>query len=67
MRAAALQFVRTISGFRKPSRVNRPAFDAEVDEIAAASRRLLEGVAATRSSMARTTAVPGSIASPGRR
>ncbi len=35
VRAAALQFVRTISGFRTPSGVNQPAFDAAVDEIAA--------------------------------
>ncbi|MGH2628350.1 MAG: DUF2277 domain-containing protein [Anaerolineales bacterium] len=39
---AALQFVRKISGYREPSRVNRPAFDAAVSEIAAASRILFE-------------------------
>ena len=39
---AALQYVRKISGFRKPARVNQEAFDAAVHEIAAASRVLLE-------------------------
>jgi hypothetical protein len=38
---AALQFVRKISGFRKPSRANEAAFVAAVDEIADASARLL--------------------------
>lgn len=39
--AAALQYVRKISGFTKPSQVNQAAFDAAVIEIAAASQRLL--------------------------
>ena len=39
--AAALQFVRKISGYRTPSRVNREAFDQAVGEVAAASERLL--------------------------
>jgi hypothetical protein len=43
--AAALQFVRKVSGFRKPSRANEEAFDAAVGEIAEASRRLLDSVA----------------------
>jgi hypothetical protein len=42
--AAALQFVRKISGYRKPSRLNEAAFDAAVDEISAASRRLLDAL-----------------------
>ena len=41
VRAAALQYVRKISGFNKPSKANEAAFYAAVDEIAAASRRLL--------------------------
>jgi hypothetical protein len=41
IRAAALQFVRKISGFGKPSKVNQDAFDKAVDEIAAASTRLV--------------------------
>lgn len=39
--AAALQFVRKISGSRVPAQANRPAFDAAVAEIAAASGKLL--------------------------
>lgn len=39
--AAALQFVRKISGYRAPSQANRPAFDTAVAEIAAASEKLL--------------------------
>ncbi len=39
--AAALQFVRKLSGYRVPSRANAPAFNAAVDEITLASRRLL--------------------------
>lgn len=44
--AAALQFVRKVSGYRKPSRTNEEAFDAAVDEISAASKRLLDSLAA---------------------
>jgi hypothetical protein len=40
--AAALQFVRKVSGFRKPSRTNQEAFDAAVREVAAATERLLD-------------------------
>ena len=46
IRAAALQFVRKVSGYRQPSRANTAAFNAAVDEIAIASRRLLEAVSA---------------------
>jgi hypothetical protein len=45
--AAALQFVRKVSGYRKPSPANEAAFNAAVDEIAHASRHLLEAVTAT--------------------
>jgi len=38
---AALQFVRKISGYRQPSQANAAAFESAVDEIAAASRKLL--------------------------
>jgi hypothetical protein len=44
IKAAALQFVRKVSGFNKPSRVNEAAFLAAVDEIAAASRTLLSSL-----------------------
>ena len=40
--AAALQFVRKVSGYRRPSKTNEIAFEAAVAEIADASRRLLE-------------------------
>jgi hypothetical protein len=39
--AAALQYVRKISGYRTPSKANQKAFDAAVAEIAAATSRLL--------------------------
>jgi hypothetical protein len=42
IRAASLQFVRKLSGFAKPSKVNVLAFAAAVDEIAAASKKLLD-------------------------
>lgn len=41
IRAAALQFVRKISGFNKPSKANEAAFLAAVDNVEAASRNLL--------------------------
>ena len=44
VRAAALQYVRKISGFTKPSRANAEAFERAVDEVAAASSRLLAGL-----------------------
>lgn len=44
IRAAALQFVRKVSGYRTPSRRNAEAFDAAVDEVANASRRLLDAL-----------------------
>lgn len=46
IRAAALQFVRKVSGYREPSRKNTEAFVAAVDEVAEASRRLLDHVTA---------------------
>ena len=44
IRAASLQFVRKISGFAKPSRANEGAFLAAVEDIAAASTRLLRSL-----------------------
>jgi len=41
IRAASLQFVRKVTGFNRPSKSNEGAFLAAVDEIAAASRKLL--------------------------
>lgn len=42
IRAAALQFVRKVSGYRKPSKVNEAAFEAAVEEVAQVTQRLLE-------------------------
>lgn len=42
--AAALQYVRKISGYRKPSQANQPAFDAAVAEITVATSRLLDSL-----------------------
>jgi hypothetical protein len=47
VRAAALQYVRKISGFTKPSRANEQAFNRAVDEVAAASRRLVDALVTT--------------------
>jgi hypothetical protein len=47
VRAAALQYVRKISGTTKPSRVNAEAFDRAVEEIAAVSARLLHTLVTT--------------------
>ena len=44
MRAAALQYVRKISGFRAPAAHNAAAFDQAVDEVAAATARLLDAL-----------------------
>jgi hypothetical protein len=41
IRATALQFVRKVSGFHKPSAANAPAFDRAVDDIAGAARLML--------------------------
>ncbi len=43
--AAALQFVRKISGYRKPSKANEDAFNEAVARVSAASRRLLQDLA----------------------
>jgi len=50
IRASALQFVRKLSGFSKPSQANAAAFDRAVDEVAEAARRLIFSL--------ETTAVP---------
>jgi hypothetical protein len=42
--AAALQYVRKISGYTKPSQANQEAFDLAVEEVAAASTRLLDAL-----------------------
>jgi hypothetical protein len=49
IRASALQFVRKVSGFTRPSRANEPAFDRAVDQVSGAVRELL-GTLVTRAS-----------------
>ena len=44
IRAAAVQFVRKLSGFTKPSQANAAAFDRAVDEVAASARTLLDSL-----------------------
>jgi len=44
--AAALQFVRKVSGYRKPSRANEEAFNRSIVEIAGSVERLLDGLSA---------------------
>lgn len=48
IREAALQFVRKVSGYRVPSQRNADAFDAAVDDVAEASRKLLDAVTPLR-------------------
>ena len=72
VQAAALQYVRKISGFTKPSRANAEAFERAADEVADATRRLLDELVTPRR---RGTARPrrpsagpaGSSARPSRR
>jgi hypothetical protein len=47
IRGAALQYVRKISGFTKPSQANAEAFERAVDEVAVASKRLLDSLVTT--------------------
>lgn len=44
VRAAALQYVRKLSGYRKPAQRNTEVFEAAVDEVAGATQRLLDGL-----------------------
>jgi hypothetical protein len=47
VRAAALQYVRKVSGMQKPSRANEAAFERAVDEVAHATRHLLDELVTT--------------------
>lgn len=47
IRAAALQFVRKLSGFNKPSKANEAAFDNAVEEVAAVARKLIDSLVTT--------------------
>ena len=42
---AALQYIRKVSGYRKPSKVNQEAFDVAITEVANATRKMLEVLA----------------------
>lgn len=44
VQAAALQYVRKVSGFTKPSQANEAAFAAAVEEVTSATRRLVDGL-----------------------
>jgi hypothetical protein len=48
IRASALQFVRKLSGFTHPSKVNEAAFSQAVDEVSDVARRLLSSLETTR-------------------
>jgi hypothetical protein len=47
VRASALQFVRKVSGFTRPSKANEPAFNLAVDEVTDAARRLIASLVTT--------------------
>jgi hypothetical protein len=47
IRAAALQYVRKVCGFTKPSQANQAAFEEAVDEIAAVTARLMQSLQST--------------------
>jgi hypothetical protein len=47
IRAAALQFVRKLSGFSVPSKANQEAFERAVDEMAASATRLIDSLVTT--------------------
>jgi hypothetical protein len=47
VRASALQFVRKVSGFNKPSKLNEDAFNSAVDEVTEAARKLIESLVTT--------------------
>ena len=49
IRAAALQYVRKISGFTKPSQANEEAFNTAVDELTAITTKLLDSLTTTAS------------------
>jgi len=55
IRASALQFVRKLCGFTRPSQGNEAAFDRAVDEVAEAARRLLGSLATTSPAKNRET------------
>ena len=59
IQAAALQYVRKVSGYRAPSKTNQAAFDAAVAEIALATQRLLDQLGTGQRSGAKATLANG--------
>jgi hypothetical protein len=59
MRAAALQYVRKIAGMRAPSAVNQVAFDTAVEDVAAATARLLAALTVRAPAARRRTSTIG--------
>jgi len=57
--AAALQFIRKVSGYRKPSKSNQQAFDAAVQDVADATEKLLRKLKVVDSGRASTPASDG--------
>ncbi len=47
VRASALQFVRKVSGFNKPSKLNEDAFNSAVDQVTETARKLIESLVTT--------------------
>ncbi|MEI6229694.1 MAG: DUF2277 domain-containing protein [Actinomycetes bacterium] len=67
IRAAALQYVRKVAGMRAPSGANQEAFESAVDEIAAATTRLLGGITvrtSTRSASTQADSISPAIQTP---
>jgi hypothetical protein len=58
IRAAALQYVRKVSGFRAPGKLNQEAFDEAVDAVAAATRELLDALVVRQPARRETNADP---------
>jgi hypothetical protein len=56
IREAALQYIRKVSGYRKPSQANQEAFEKAVTEVAEATRKLLENLIANQRQTNETTA-----------
>jgi hypothetical protein len=48
---AALQYIRKVSGYRKPSKANQAAFDAAIAEVADATRKMLENLHSSKAVM----------------
>jgi hypothetical protein len=67
VRAAAIQYVRKVSGFTRPSQANEEPFSRAVDEVAAATRRLVEGLVTTAAPKDREVEAAGARARAAKR